>query len=82
MGDFKLSAKVMFYVFVGIAFYLIYWQKASAHQGILEDEDTGGFDSAIELVKPTVSCAVYASLDRSGDVDFIKFTLDSARCGT
>jgi len=51
------------------------WSEVFAHQGILEEKDTTGFDNAIELEKPGVSYAVYAGLKFSGDVDYIKFTI-------
>ncbi len=60
-----------------ICFVLAFsWSEAFAHQGILEEKDTTGFDDAIELKKPGVSYAVYAGLKFSGDVDYIKFTIE------
>ena len=50
---------------------------ALAHQGLYEAKDTTGPDDAIELVKPHVSYAAYMGLDRPGDVDWVRFEVDS-----
>jgi len=75
MNQSRIPTRAALYVLVLGLVCMFSWSEAPAHQGILERDDTTGFKDAIELPKPAVSYAVYASLERTGDVDFISFTL-------
>ena len=52
---------------------------AHAHQPFFEDEDTS-VDSPMFVVDPSISTALYGTIDRAGDVDYFAFTaLENSR---
>jgi hypothetical protein len=62
-----LAAGVLFIVVAGFA------GPAWAHHPIVEKDDVKGWADAIELDDLTSSYAVYARIEKSGDVDFHRF---------
>lgn len=55
---------------------LMFSAPASSHHLIMEQPDTGGFESALAIPRPEISWAVYARLEKPEDVDFISFKID------
>jgi hypothetical protein len=67
------SVRVMTTLMFATLLLLAATRPAEAHQPYFEDEDWT-LDTAYRVQDPTVSTALYATLDRRTDVDYVRFT--------
>lgn len=67
------GVRVMTTLMIAAFLLLATVRPAEAHQPFFEDEDWTP-DTAYRVNDPTVSTALYATLDRRGDVDYVRFS--------
>lgn len=60
-------------ILVTVVASIFYGPDASAHVPMMEGIDSNSFKDALKIPRPETSYAIYANLDRPGDVDFYSF---------